>query len=93
MAHRDGDAAEVLGGQTTFIGQRAHDGSGAHVLALADVQPVRLKVPVRSARAAVTVAASALTATATPVAFEAVALATVLLGYRTLLEQEVRPAL
>src|SRR5699024_6503357 len=40
VVERDGDAAEVLVGQATLVGQGTDDGARAHVLTLADGQTV-----------------------------------------------------
>ena len=93
MAHGNRDAAEVLGGQTTLVGQGAHDGTRAHALALAHVQAVGLKVPIRAARSAVASSPTTVAVAATAITVETVALAAVLLADRALLEQEVLSAL
>ena len=97
MAHGDGDATEVLGGQATLIGQGTDDGTGTDVLALAHIKAVGNKVTVRTTRAAITTVTAAAEATAvavaTVVALKAVTVAAVTLGLRLLLEQELLAAL
>ena len=75
MPHRNGDAPEVLGRQATFVGDCTDDGTRADILALADVQPVRLKVTIRPLGAAAVLAATLEVA----VALAVIAIAAVLL--------------
>src|SRR5699024_7232540 len=70
VANCNGDAAEVLSGQATLIGDSANNCTWTNILALAHVQTVGLEVAVGTTLAASTmiVAVETVTATSTTVA-------------------------
>ena len=68
MANCNGDAAEVLSGQATLIGDSANNCTWTNILALAHVQTVGLEVAVGTTLAASTTIVAVETATSTTVA-------------------------